>query len=438
MRMVIAFLLIGLASTAQAQVPYDDSPIAIVDVNLIAMTDNTVVPHQTVLINKGRIEAIGSADDTDIPRKFRRIDAQGQYLMPGLIDLHTHFFAGRKSNPDLLTLFLAHGVTTVLDMKGSTGSLAFREQVSSGELFGPQIFACSPILGNLSPSPATYEEGVSAIEKFKQEGYDFIKVYNHIPQEGYNGIVDTAKRLDMPLVGHTVRAAGFKGAMAAGQHLAHMEEVVYGAFPDDLDESKIPALAQEMKASGISIIATLYVFKNIYLQVEDLDSRLSLPGVEYMPESMTRLWQADRNEYITGGWTKEKVARIIRPQHAFHQKLVKAFHEAGVPILLGTDVGIPCLVAGDSTHRELHELVDAGLSPFDALAAGTREAARFLGQLDEFGTIETGKRADLLLLRENPLESIQNSLSIEGVSARGKWLDRPAIDASLQELKNAK
>lgn len=432
-------LILLLAPPVFAQVTASDGPVALVGVNVIPMTGETVLPDQTVLIRNGRIDRIGPTDDTKVPRRATKIDARGKYLVPGLSDLHAHFYGGRDGNPDVTALYMARGVTSVLNMRGTRGVLELRELIEAGEIHGPTIYSASPILGNVSPTPSTYDKGVSMVEEFAEQGYDFIKVYNFIPKEGYEGIIATAKRLDIPVVGHAVRSVGLEGAIENGQHIAHMEEIIYGYFKDDLDESKIEPLARRIKEAGIGVVATLVAYKHIIQQVEDLDAMLHSEGIEYLPERMMSSWKPDKNGYVSG-FTLEESENGLKPAFAFQQKLAKAFHDAGVPVLLGTDACIPIVIPGYSAHIELRNLVEAGLTPYQALEAGTIKAAEFLGHADEFGTIEEGKRADLILLDANPLEDIANSEKIAGVATRGIWYDKPTLDALLADIlarKNA-
>ena len=419
----VVFTLSLFAPLGSALEPYADKPTAFVNVSVISMANETVLEHQTVLINDGKIVSIGPMDATKVPRKATKIDGEGKYLVPGLIDLHAHFFAGRKGNMELLPIYLNQGVTTLLNMKGSKGILTMREQVDSGEVLGPEIYTTTPILGNASPYPATFDEAVTLTKQFHAEGYDFVKVYNQIPAEGYRGIIETAEKLDFPVVGHAVRSVMLEGVLNAKQDLAHMEEIIYGYFPDELDESKIPELTQHIKNSGISIIATLIAYHNIIRQIDDIESMINSPGVSELPTSLTRSWQAENNTYLKR-FSPESNEAYLRPSFAFIQKLTKAFHEAGIPILMGTDACISIVVPGYSAHDELQELVDAGLSPYAAMASATREAAIFLNAEHEIGTIEVGKRADLLLLNANPLENIEHTRKIEGVMTRGKWLPK--------------
>lgn len=427
--LILTFNCVLLAATAAAA---DD--LVIRGVSAIPMTGGGVSPGQTIVIRDGRIAAIGPAGEIDAPRNARVIDGAGLYAIPGLCDLHVHFFGGRQANPGLLKLYVANGVTTVLNMRGNRGMLEMRGQINDGELVGPTLYTTSPILGNVSPTPATRAEGMERVERFHDDGYDFIKVYNYIPEEGYAGVIEAARRLDIPVVGHAVRSVGLEGALESGQHLAHMEEVLYGYFADGLDESKIPELAQRVKDSGISVIATLIVYHNIIRQVQDIDAMLASPGMEYLHPRVTASWQPDRNDYLAN-FDAAEVETELQPAFAFEQKLTKAFVDAGVPVLLGTDACNPIVVPGYSVHDELIELVNAGMSPREALAAGTVEAARFLGGEETFGTLEAGKRADLVLLTGNPLEDIRHSRDIAGVVLRGDWFDGPALEDMLEELR---
>ncbi|MEK7795363.1 MAG: amidohydrolase family protein [Candidatus Hydrogenedentota bacterium] len=403
-------------------------------VNVVPMTTGTVLRDYTVVTDGDHIVAVGKASDVSIPPNALRIAAEGKYLVPGLHDMHAHFFGGKDGAECILRLHALNGVTTILNMRGTSGALEMRGQVARGERIGPTIFTTSPILGNADPNPKTYEKGVEAVEEFHAQGYDFIKVYNQIPAEGYRGVVETAHRLGMPVIGHAVRAVGIEGAIASGQHVAHMEEFIYGYFGEDLNEAAIAPLATRLKDAGICVVATLITYHNIIRQVEDIQKMLASPGIEYLPQALVKNWFPEMNTYLRG-FNQQDVDSRLRPAFEFQRKLTKRFRAAGVPIMTGTDCTIPIVVPGYALHDELAELVDAGLTPYQAIEAATAAPAKFLGVFDNVGSIEQGKRADLILLEDNPLENIRNTQHRAGVMVRGRWFDKDEVRRLLEELK---
>jgi imidazolonepropionase-like amidohydrolase len=419
--------------------------LALRGVTVLPMDGGAPLPRQTVLVREGRIEAVGPADSVDVASATQVVDADGKFVVPGLADLHVHIKRPSADVDRLMALFLRHGVTTVLSLDGGPTVLGLREEIASGSRLGPRVLTAGPIIRG--SDTMTREDGERVAREQIAAGYDFLKVYNQISADGYAGLIAEAKKARLPVIGHAVRSVGIDGALANGQHIAHMEELVYGYFtwkaserddlPEDvvarldllLDPAKVPDLARRVADAGIFVIPNLTAYHHILLQVEDLDRVLARPEVALMPRLMTQSWVREKNGY-TNREDPERFRRSVARTYPFLQQLTAAFQAAGVPLLLGTDVGIPAIVAGTSTHDELEELVAAGLTPEQALATGTSTAARFLGIADG-GTVEVGKRADLLLLGADPLLDIRNSRSIAGVVVAGRFLDVAALDGLL-------
>ncbi len=414
--------------------------LAITDVSVLAPEADQMRAGQTVLVRGDRIVEVGSSEEVDVPGKATVIDGQGRYLIPGLTDLHVHISRSSSDVAKLFDLFLDHGVTTILNLDGSRRVLAMRDQVAGGELVGPAIFSSGPILRG--SEQMTREDGVKFATQHADLGYDMIKVYNGVTSEGYAGILEVANNRGLPVIGHAVRSIGLLKGLESGQHIAHMEEVVYGYFtwrgrerealPEDpterrsvlLNVAEIDDLARRVAESGVSVIPNLVVYKQIAGQLLDPETFLSRPEAERMPESMVRSWQADRNGYFKRS-NPESFLESLQQTYPFLEKLTKAFSDAGVPMLAGTDVGVPMVIAGVSLHEELELLVVAGLSPAAALATATIAAAEFLKR-DDAGQVRPGFRADLILLRANPLEDIRNTRTIDAVLLAGRELGSEA------------
>ena len=420
-------------------------PLVLRDVTVLSASGTEMKPGYTVLVRGDRIEQVGPNAEIKIPRRANVVDGRGRFVIPGLADLHVHIKRSSADIDRLFALFLAHGVTTVLNMDGGSNVLELRDEVKAGERLGPTIYTTGPIIRGFSEGSRS--DGDKVAQRHIAAGYDLLKVYNGLSAETYRGIIDTAEAAGTPVIGHAVRSVGLEGALENGQHIAHMEEVVYGFFtwsgrqrgelPEDrdarldalLDPSEIPGLARRVEQSRIFVTPNLIAYHNIEHQLVDLEAMLSRPRMALMPESMTRFWQPDRNGYTTRP-NQELFLASIQRTFPFLQKLTASFQRAGVRLLAGTDVGIPMILAGTSLHDELEELVAAGLTPAESLATATRNAADFLGR-DDAGRIAAGQIADLVLLRADPLENIAGSRTVEAVVLRGRLLERTDLDALL-------
>lgn len=422
------------------------------------MDRERVLVDQTVIVRGDRIAAIGPRATTPVPPDAMRIDARGRFLMPGLGDMHVHL-----NSRTYLDLLVANGVTFVRNMWGSPAQLVWRARIEEGALLGPHIFTAGPIMDGSPPIwdgalvVSTPAEADAAVARQKVAGYDFLKVYNRLSPAAYDAIVAAARKLHMRVIGHVPDEVGLAHALASGQdsieHLTGYIQAIQRAdspfrtgkqgWGGDYrgaefgDEHAIAGVAQDTRRAGAWNCVTLVVsgtLEKIFAGTDLSDTA----GLDYMPAMMRGMWAhlAARSREIRRGFDPERRTQSderLRRGHELHLELVRALHEAGAPILAGTDFPNPYVVPGFSLHDELDDLVAAGLSPYQALRAATVDPARFLGA--DFGTIEVGKRADLLLLDANPLENVDATRKLAGVLVGGRWHPAGELASRLAEVK---
>jgi hypothetical protein len=428
---------------------------AITNVSLIPMTSDTVVTLATVVVRDGRIVAVGPANSVRIPADARHIDGAGKFLMPGLADMHTHLYSDDEAPDSLagdeLGVIVANGITAIRLMIGTPNHLVLRRDVESGRLLGPQLWVASPQFTGRNDVNArvvtTPGEARAAVREVGDAGYDFIKLTLQIPPDVYDAIVDQASRREIPIVGHVDPRVGVPHALASMQHIDHLdnylETVLADTAPsrasvsdrgvlqpknwesiDHVDDRKADAIAGVTARSRTYTTPTLALFKLAFGLGQSDEEIRSRPDWAMMPPKVRALYLGARERYWRSPPSEARRMRWI----AVRNRLVKAIADSGGRIMAGSDAPEWFLGYGFTLHRELESLVAAGLTPFQALAAATRTPAEFLGATAEWGTIEIGKRADLVLLSANPLRDIRNTKRIESVMVGGRVLERAELD----------
>ena len=458
---MLAFLLLlsTLAGAAHAQ---GARPRVTVfeNVNVIPMDRERVLRGQTVVVRDGLISEVGDARRVRVPRGAERIDGRGKYLLPGLIDMHTHLFSDDDFPEDLagdeLALMLANGVTTIRLMIGTPEHLTMRRRVEAGDLLGPRLYVASPEVTGRAPGGGVFNgrtvktpgEARAAVRDFKAAGYDFIKLTTDITPEVYDAVIETAKGSGIRVVGHVDLRVGLRRALAAGQQIEHLDSYMEAVLSDDapskvsvsdvgvwrkpnwasldyVDDRTVEEVAKATAAAGIYTCPTLTFFKLTFaVEPEDEEVR-ARPDYRYFPQSL----RTSRHAALKRFWTEPPTAERRRRYQQVRDRLVKAIHEAGGKIMAGSDTPELFLLYGFTLHRELQNLVAAGLSPYSALEAATRNPAEYLRALDRVGTVSRGRRADLLLLEANPLDAIANTGRRAGVMARGRWMPETELRA---------
>jgi len=441
-------------SLSKAQ-PARPDVVAFVHAAVVPMDRERVVQDQTVVVANGKIVAIGPSTTVAVPAQALRIDARGRYLLPALSDMHVHLLGeswnamfppkDRLARGDIpfesfLFPYIAKGITTVQVLMATPEDLAVREQVRRGEIIGPRMILARMIDGpeKAWPPPlntwvATAVEARAAVLRAKADGYDKIKVYSFLNQESYDAVIATAGELKMEVMGHVPMSLSVEYVLKNGQKaIAHSEEVA--KHTAGYDPERVDYYAKLVAGSGAWMIPTLVTTHNFLDLFDDPDGVFKRPGAEYFRHPMQR-----------GAWTfmVDNLYRPIPPDHRaklreayvkFQRPLTKAIHDKGGRLLAGSDALMPGLVAGFSLHGELHEFVDVGLTPFQALKTATTSPFEYLGESDKAGTIEIGKQSDLLLLDDNPLVTVSAASKIEGVLMRGRWITAAEIDKRMQAI----
>ena len=439
---------------------------AFTHVNLVPMTAEIFLENQTVLIEGSSIISIGPADEISIPPDAAIIDGEGAYLMPGLADMHMH--TNQDWDTDAwpvspLALYLANGVTTIRDFgpsgKDLTYVLEWRDQIKAGTRIGPTIYATGKIL---FASPLSDPRGL--VRENHQLGFDFLKLYSYLSPEDAREALTTAKELEMYSAGHVPYAIGLENILAAGMdEIAHVEELLFAFIEYDRKQQLAPdawlsylinsAMGQfdlasgfneaefahlhaetmqhilkELRTYGTPICTTMVVDDVIQHKLFELDAFLARPEIGFIPTAyldLLRLGEEKHQLQFSG------IEDLAVYKYGIDRWLLTELHQAGVPLLLGTDSGIMAVVPGFSIHDELRILVENGFSPYEAISAGTVNAAEVIEAMvgdGNFGTIEVGKRADLILVNNNPLEDVANIKDIHGVMAAGRWFSEEELD----------
>jgi hypothetical protein len=401
--------------------------VVIAHVNLLPMTGKTpLLRDQTVVVRDGLIEKLGNG--VAIPAGAVVVDGSGRYLMPGLIDSHTHIRYARD-----LTMYLDAGVTTVFTLGQSPRSEAMqaRSRIERGEQPGPRVFAAVFLDGPGSPiAPAADVAAIRGlVASARSDGQQLVKLYNQLTPAQFDTAIAEAHKAGLAVFGHAVRSVPLPYALAHGQQvLAHVEEYLYSYLGNREDDTRIAAAAHFTRESATYVIPNLSAYDAIAAQWGKPDW---LERLEPEPE-FKRLhagWQA---VWRSSDYVKRTGTLGTRPQ--FLRRLTRALADSGVPLMAGTDSPfVPGLYPGTSLYAELRTLVDAGLSPADALRAATRTPGEFLSKTglasEPVGQIVPGARADLLLLDRNPLQNIENVRSVVGIMTKGEWYSKTWLDS---------
>jgi len=386
--------------------PRASGSYALVGAALVDGTGSAVVPDAAVLVQDGRIEAAGPRAEISIPVGIPAIDLRGKTILPGLWDMHTHV-----TQIEWGPVYLAAGVTTVRDMGNESELiLALRDALAGGEALGPRLLLAGLVDGGGpnafgTVAATTPEEGGAVVRRYHDQGFHQVKLYNQLAPDVVAAIAGEAHRLGMTVTGHVPTSMTLKEAVEAGMdHIAHL------AIRDEPGSLELRRTTEFLRENGTVIDPTLS-WGELLGRSTTTPIASFQPGFPRIPAPLRRLFDSAGNADIDPVAARERLDRGLR--------IVGELHRGGVPIVAGTDEGIP----GHSLHREIELYVEAGLTPLEAIQAATIVPARAMRLQNELGTVEVGKRADLVVLDANPLERISNIRSVRFVVTGGRMYD---------------
>ncbi len=449
MRAALA-LIVALTACAGQPDPasHTSSSLILRDVTLIDGTGASPREHVSVLVRSGVIEEVGESLEA---RGARIVEGRGRFLIPGLWDAHVHLTYCNETD---LGVLVANGVTAVRDMGGNLDLLdGWRARIEDGELVGPRIFRAGPTVDGPKPGLpnrleiTNAEEARAAVTRLRGLGVDFIKIHNAVPREAFFALAAEAGLQGIPFAGHVPVTVEPAEAAEAGQHsVEHIATLVEGTYSARFAnetasfeampgwvEDEVPDLARTFARNGTWFVPTIIAYdlrarRGELADHPDSRLRFASPPLRSYWDQVFPLSERDRDPV---GVARRK--RFVE----LGKEMIRHMHEAGVPIVVATDLAGRDVLPGFSVHDEIGLLAAAGLTPMEALRAGTSEAARLLNASGTLGTIVPGKAADLVLLDGDPLEDVKNFGRISAVVLRGKLLERADLDRLLEAAVSA-
>lgn len=449
---------------------------AFTNVHLVPMTEEIVLQDHTVLIEADHISDFGPSEKTGIPEHAMVIDGAGAYLMPGLADMHVHIYEESRDEYPIspLNLYIAKGVTTIRDCgtaptsPSDTFVLEWREEIGHGELVGPTIYSSGRTIHGPVANP-----GRIVHERYSK-GFDFIKLYSELSIDEFEGAQAVAEELGMHSVGHIPYQVGLDHALSKGlDEIAHIEELSFELMRFDNRPSKLLSVDQwldilvnsvldhyhydvksgfrfnpdefiqlqgvrlnqiliALRAKDIGVGTTVVAYETVDQKLFEQDKFLRRAENIYLPQDLLEAVRSGQDKHQLMFQMLDENQAIWNWKRALDTFLLRKLHEAGTMLVLGTDSGSTNIgvVEGFSVHDELRILTENGFTPYEALQTATNNSAYVVEKMagkGDFGTIEVGKRADLLLIEGNPLEEITNTENILGVMAAGRWYSQDEL-----------
>ncbi len=492
MRGPTAWIWVVLSSSAllaQSGAGSPSRPLVFQHVTVVDVTGGPAAADRTVVVSDHRISEIGKTGKVRIPRGAQIVDAKGKFLIPGLWDMHAHTRPDAMTRQIVFPLDIANGVTGIRDMAGDCVGggdcdgkatfdvhLQWKKDLADGTLLGPRMIVGSAFVDGNPPlhpgsmAVSTPEQAREAVRYAKRRGIDFIKVYVTLSRPSYFALADEAKKLDIPFAGHVPALVGAIEAAVAGQkseehlygalegcsgheaemvaardQLAKTEAVTSEAFGALFEEQVSPLtyasgdcteFFRTLAEKGTWIVPTYNYWRSISDDYYFGPHRAQdSPRLRYIPASLKEEWlrkyQPDF-EKITA-----EVAGKSRVKFLARLSFVKRLQSGGVGLLSGTDSDMPYTFPGFDLQDELAMMVEGGLTPLQALQTATLNPAKYLNRTNDFGRVEQGKIADLVLLDADPLLDIGNVRKISAVVVNGRYLTRADLDKILSDVEAA-
>lgn len=426
-----------------------DPETIIRNATIISMQSGQGLQKADVVIQDGKISKIGSATPH---QNSTIIDGTGKYLMPGLTEMHAHIPTPKEGDDTLvketLFLYLSQGVTTIRGMLGDPYHLTLKKLIKSNDILSPRVYTSSPSLnGNTITTP---EEARQKVTQYKNDGYDFLKIHPGITLNNWNMVEATAKEVGIPFAGHVPIEVGIDRAIAAGYAtIDHLDGYIEGLVADNsdvdaagggffgysftpvLDDSKIKTLVAKTKRNNIGSVPTQTLFTR-WFSPTDPALMMQEPEMKYMPSKTRFTWRQNKERLIGDKeFSTEQWQDFIETRKA----ILKEMDSQGVTFLLGSDAPQVMNVPGFSIHHEMEAMSQAGISNQTILESGTINPSIFFNALGEYGVIEVGASADLILVNGNPIDNLKHAQNIHGVMVRGQWLSKDMIDKRLSEIE---
>lgn len=419
-----------LTQLADSLSPKRAGALVLLGGTLIDGTERAPIPDSVVVIEGANITAAGPRGNVRIPEGATIVDARGKYLLPGLWDMHAHLY-----QIEIGTAYLAAGITTARDVGNEIEfATTLRDAERQGRGLGPRMLLAGYIDGkneghSFDVQVDTPADARAAVQRYKDAGYEQIKIRDHVKPEILKVITAEAHRLGMTVTGHVPEGMNSVQAVEAGMdQIAHLNFVATGFLPNegpgkfpegsDLVSPDSRRALQVFKEHGTVIDPTMAVLE-LMIRPKNMGIETFEPGMTKVPPELI--------EQLEKKGSPPQAAPMIRRLMAAMLALIGAIHKEGIPIVAGTDVGVP----GHTLHRELELYVKAGMTPIEAIQAATLVPARVMKLENEVGTIAAGKRADIIILDANPLENISNTRKVRYVVTRGRLFDSARLAQSV-------